>query len=205
MPGFWPSPSLPWTTLAPRAPDDLTVEDVRKYLDSHRDVTMVVISSAWHRSQKLVAPWQRLEGELGQEKIKLIFANGVATWEGRMIHKTPVGVPDKAVTPAPVDTPLDSPGVTPFGPSLLPLDLEPVPPLHSNGPPGPAPLDPQDGIAELVLTPADLEHRIKELAGQPDMGYRRIAAALQEQGFIVNHMKVARVLGYRSPKKKKVK
>ena len=39
---------------------------------------------------------------------------------------------------------------------------------------------------------------------QPDMGYRKIAAAFQGEEFTVNHMKVARVLGYKSPKKKKV-
>ena len=40
MPDFWPHPGVPFRVLAPRAPDDVTVPQVRDYLDRHPDATV---------------------------------------------------------------------------------------------------------------------------------------------------------------------
>ena len=59
-----------------------------------------------------------------------------------------------------------------------------------------APVLRKNVVPTTILTGAELEDRIREVAALPDIGgYRKIAAALlNEHGVDVSHMKVKRVL-----------
>ena len=106
-------PPLAYAVLAPDAPQDITVDQVRGYLADHPEVRTVVISVSWLKSQKSVAPWYDLAPEIESRGGALVFANGVAPWEAWFASKT-VGQGRASVVigqiPA-TETPM--PGVTP--------------------------------------------------------------------------------------------
>ena len=175
-------PFLPWRVSAPAPPDDVTPDQVRRFVAEHPDARAVELSAAFlrHRPGSGLVEWERLDRELEDAGIPVYFApGGATTWEIKVctsprVATSPRRVPAKNVH---ADAEADTGPVTPAFPVIR---AEPQVLQHET---------PADESAE----PMYIEVRIRQLA---DQGHstRKIAAALETEGYRVSHMKVAREL-----------
>ena len=219
-----PAPNHSYTVRAPNPPEDITIEQVREYLGEHPEAKIVVVSTAWIKSQLRAGPWLDLRKELEERGGELHFAGGVSLWEAWFAIEPTGRSRGKGVTDKTVPTGAPMPGVTVSPPTTETRALEADTVLHlgddaerpafieeeigevpkDNGAGEPVanipeniPGDSEAAVDELAhqLTPVVLEQRIRELAADGELGgFRKIAAVLQAEGYEVSHMKVSRVL-----------